>query len=104
MENVVAIFTLNGDPDELLAAYDRAMPAIKAGTPEYGAPLAHVCARTDDGIRIVDVWESGEALQRFVEHPRFNEALRDARLKQPDAVEVLPAHAVGWPAREGAAV
>ena len=102
MQNVVAIFTLYGDPDELLDAYDRAMPAIKAGTSDYGAPLSHVCARTDDGIRIVDVWESGDALQQFVEHPRFRNALRDAKLKDPDAVEVLPAHTLGWSAREPA--
>jgi hypothetical protein len=104
MQKVIAIFTLNGDPDALLEAYDRAMPAIKAGTPDYGMPLSHVCARTEDGIRIVDVWESGDALQRFVEHPRFRDALREARLKEPDAVEVLAAHAVGWPAREPASV
>lgn len=96
MENVLAVFTLNGDPDELLAAYDRAMPAIQDGASETGVPLVHVCARTGDGIRIVDVWESAEALRRFVEHPRFARALRDARLKQPDAVEVSPVHASGW--------
>jgi hypothetical protein len=96
--NVLAVFTVKGDTDELLAAYDRAIPAIQSGADEYGAPLVHVCAPTDDGIRIVDVWESDEALQRFVEHPGFRRALADARLKEPDAVEVYPVHASGWQA------
>jgi heme-degrading monooxygenase HmoA len=97
MSAVLAIFTVDGDPETLLAAYDRAMPAIQAGAAEYGSPRMHACAATDTGITIVDVWESADAFGRFAEHPEFARARRDAGLPDPTTVQVWPVHAADWP-------
>jgi hypothetical protein len=98
MNEVVAVFTVNGDPERLLVAYDRAISELQAAADEIGAPVAHICASTEDGLRIVDVWQSGGALRTFAEHPRFRAIIREAGLPEPAAIEVLPVHALGRPA------
>jgi hypothetical protein len=100
MDSVMAMFTVEGDSEELLAAYDRALPKLQAAAGEIGSPQIHVCAPADHGLTIVDVWESGDALGRFAEHPRFREIIREAGLPEPSAVKVSPVHTVGWPADE----
>ena len=97
MNAVMAVFTVTGDTARLLDAYDRAITELQAAADEIGAPVAHVCTPTDDGIRIVDVWESAEALRSFSEHPRFRSIIHEAGLPDPDAVEVSPVQALGWP-------
>jgi hypothetical protein len=94
---VLAIFTVEGEPQELKAAYDRAMPLIQAGADRYGAPQMHACAATDSGLTIVDVWDSADAFARFAEHPDFARARREAGLPDPATVQVWPVHAAGWP-------
>jgi hypothetical protein len=98
MDAVMAVFTVEGDSDALLEAYDRALPELQAAADEIGAPDVHVCTPADHGLTIVDVWPSGEALQRFAEHPRFREIIATAGLPEPSAVKVSPVHAIGWPA------
>jgi hypothetical protein len=98
MDEVMAVFTVEGDSERLLEAYDRALPRFQAAADELGAPRLHVCTPSESGLTIVDVWESGEALERFSEHPRFGEILREAGLPGPSAVKVSPVHALGWPA------
>jgi hypothetical protein len=97
MDAVLAIFTVEGDSSQLLDAYDQALPELQAAADEIGRPEIHVCSPDDHGLTIVDVWESGEALGRFAEHPRFREILRTAGLPDPAAVKVTPVHTLGWP-------
>jgi len=97
MDAVMAIFTVEGESSALLEAYDRALPELQAAAEEIGRPDVHVCAPADHGLTIVDVWASGEALQRFAEHPRFRAIIRTAGLPEPSAVKVSPVHALGWP-------
>jgi len=40
------------------------------GGPSAPGALFHWVTRTDDGIRVVDVWESRDAYERFVERCR----------------------------------
>ena len=90
---VLAIFDVKGDTDALLVSYDKAMPRIVETAP--AKPVAHVCAPTDDGIRVIDVWQSEEILQDFVQNPQFQAAIAEAGLPAPE-VHVLPVHRVGW--------
>lgn len=90
---VLAIFDVHGDTEELLNSYEKAMPTIVETAP--AKPVSHVCARTDSGIRIFDVWQSEEVLQDFVQNPRFQAAITEAGLPQPD-VTVLSVHRTGW--------
>lgn len=52
--------------------------------------ISHVCAITDGGVAVTDVWESQEALDRFFES-RLGEALREAGV-QPSQPRILPVH------------
>ena len=58
---VLSIFKIQGDPDELFAIQEEKIaPAAR----EYAAAnggIAHFTARTDDGLLIVNAWESPEA-------------------------------------------
>ena len=48
------------------AQYERLNDALDIAAPPPGL-LVHTCGPTDEGWRIVDVWESEEAFQRFGE-------------------------------------
>jgi hypothetical protein len=56
---VLVFFKWEGDPDQHLAAHDREM--MHSVPREQPRRISHTCARGDDGIVIVDVWESAEA-------------------------------------------
>ena len=62
--SVLVLFKWEGDPDEHLAAYDRelAHPVPR----EQPRRIPHTCARADDGIVVVDVWESAEDFHKMV--------------------------------------
>lgn len=90
---VLAIFTVEGHPEELQARYDSAIPRIIEVSP--GKPLAHVCTTFEGGLRIYDVWESAEQLDDFASNPRFGEAIGEAGLPEPK-VDVLPVHRFNW--------
>lgn len=50
------------------AAYDRVLDrmGLNDGRPPAGA-LFHMAGETDGGFRVVDIWESAEAYQKFAE-------------------------------------
>jgi hypothetical protein len=50
------------------AAYDRVIDrmGLGDGRPPAGA-LVHMAGETDGGFRVVDIWESAEAFQKFAE-------------------------------------
>jgi hypothetical protein len=90
---VLATFTVKGNTEELLERYDAAMPRIIEVS--LGKPLSHVAIPSDEGIKILDVWESDEALGEFAQNPRFHEVLRETDLREPE-VEVAPIHRFNW--------
>lgn len=78
---VVAIISLAGDPDELLAAYD-VMDGVTRDVPTDGL-LFHTAARRADGLLMVDLWESEEQLGAYMAHPDFEKALHDGGFPEP---------------------
>ena len=53
---VLVLFKWEGNPDELLAAYDR---ELEHRLPrEQPRRISHTCAQADGGLVIVDVWQS----------------------------------------------
>jgi hypothetical protein len=81
-------------PGGTVEQYDRANEILGIAAESDAPPglVSHVCGRTDDGVIMVDVWESLDALDRFA-HDRLGDALRDAGMPEvrPD---VEPAHNV----------
>jgi hypothetical protein len=90
--SVLVLFRWEGDPDELLAAYDRELehPVSR----EQLQRISHTCARAADGIVVVDVWQSREDFQKMMDDPEFQKNLEAARWpSEPQLLEVYEVHA-----------
>ena len=89
---VLVLFKWEGDPDEHLAAYDR---ELKHPVPrEQPRRISHTCARADDGIVVVDVWESAEDFQNMMDDPEFQKNTEAAGWPtEPQLVEIYEVHA-----------
>ena len=79
--SVLALITLVGAPDELLAAYDE-MDSVTQNVP-YDGLVSHVAARTPEGLIMSDIWESEEQLNAYMSHPDFAAALSGGSLPEP---------------------
>jgi hypothetical protein len=79
--SVVIFFTVKGESGELLAAYDK---TVEAPDPSR---LGHLMAPVADGMMGVEVWESQEALERYL-----NEDL-PAIFERAGVMEIIPPNA-----------
>jgi hypothetical protein len=88
---VLVLFQWNGDTEHLLGTYDRELhhPVPR----EQPRRIAHTCVGTDDGMMIVDLWESEEDLRAMMDDPEFQQNLRDSGTPEPDSVDLWPVHA-----------
>ena len=85
----LGVYEIDGDPDELLAAYDRLMAGMPAGQVDF-----HACAVREGGITIYDACPTKEAFERFSSGPEFRAAAEAAGLPFPTRIAGLPLHAV----------
>jgi hypothetical protein len=83
----IGIYRFDGEPDELLAAYDR----LVAMVPLDGSAF-HLCVPDEGGITIYDTCPSREAFEGFSTGAGFHAALRQAGLPEP-RIEGRPVHA-----------
>ncbi len=60
---------ISGDPDALLADYERTEPTMTEVGRDHGL-LAHVAARTDDGLLVVNLWPSVAGSEAAAADPR----------------------------------
>lgn len=80
---IVSMMRIQGDADALAAAMrDHLEPVAERLAPKHGG-LAHIAARTDDGVLVINLWETDEGRHRMAEEPEIQEALRAAGLPQP---------------------
>jgi hypothetical protein len=93
----LGIYDIEGDSDELLAAYDRVMAAMPESQVYF-----HACAVRETGITIYDACPSKEAFEKFSTSAEFRSAAEAAGLPWPSKIEGLPLHAVH--ARDGVTV
>jgi hypothetical protein len=89
--SVLVLFRWHGDPHHLLATYDRELQHPVAR--EQPRRVSHMCAATDDGMVIVDVWESEEDFRAMKADAEFQQNLRDSGTPEPDTLDVWPVHA-----------
>jgi len=68
-EVVMAVGVQIDYPDVTLEQYDEVVEilGLLPGGPPPAGVLFHCATKTDDGIRIIDVWNSREALREFQE-------------------------------------
>lgn len=86
---IVRIMRLDGDPDELAGKYQRVQETLRAAGIPFPADgmRVHIAAKTADGFRVANVWDSGEQADAAFARPQFQEALRAAGLS-PEAMRI----------------
>jgi hypothetical protein len=84
----LGIYEIDGDPTELLAAYDRLIAMMSESQVVF-----HACAIRETGITVFDACPTREAFERFSTSPEFRGATEAAGLPWPRRIEGLPIHA-----------
>jgi hypothetical protein len=80
---VLVVARLEGDPEELASRIlQHLSPAMDEISPALGARW-HALAKAADGVVVVDVWESGDGLQRALADPSVQQAIVAGGLPQP---------------------
>ncbi len=74
-----------GNPDALLATYERLEPAMTAVGRDHGL-LVHAVARTGTGVLVMNLWPSPEGSEAASHDPRRLAALRSSGLT-PEQIE-----------------
>jgi hypothetical protein len=88
---VVSMTKMSGDSDELSAKLkEHIRPVGMELAPKHGG-LGTIVARTDDGIMVINLWESEDGRHAMAEEPKIQEAVRASGLPQPafEGYEVL---------------
>ena len=82
----LSAYDFDGDPDELLAGYDRLVGALPPDT-----LILNVCIRRDGGITVFDACPDRQTFDAFSSSDDFASALADAGLPSPTTVRPLGA-------------
>jgi hypothetical protein len=90
-QSVLAVFRWKGDPDALLAAYDRGLQ--HAVPREQPRQVTHICARGDNEVVIVDLWKTEEDLRSMQENPEFLQNLEAADWPSRPVEQIYQVHA-----------
>jgi hypothetical protein len=78
----MAVAMLIEFPGGNLSQYDRVLSRLNLKGRPYKGGLFHVAGATDDGVRVVDVWESQAAFDTFLEE-KLGAALEAEGLEPP---------------------
>jgi hypothetical protein len=89
--SALAVFRWEGDPDALLAAYDRELQ--HAVPREQPRRRAHICARGENEVVIVDLWDTEEDLRSMQENPEFLRNLEAAGFPSDPTETIYQVHA-----------
>ena len=88
---VLSVMAIQGDPDDLVARMRKTIdPVASRKAAQYGA-ISSTVVRTDDGIKIFNLWENDEGRHTMAADPEIRAALRDAGFPEPhfQAYEIL---------------
>jgi hypothetical protein len=73
---VVSMMRIAGDPDDLVAKLDEhVVPVSERLAPQHGGLLNIVARDGDNGVLVVNVWETEEGRQAMAQEPEIREAL-----------------------------
>jgi hypothetical protein len=94
-EPIAVILRFNGDPDDLFDRFERARGLwTEVQDVNYQRPVFYAACKTDDGIVVVNGWETEAA------HKRFGHGLRPhleaVGMERPDHLERLSIDKLGW--------
>lgn len=92
---VAVIVRFNGDPDDLLERFESARRLwIEAQPGDYERPAFYAACKTDDGIAILNGWESSAGHHAFG-HP-LGPHLEAVGMGRPDQLERMAVEKLGW--------
>jgi hypothetical protein len=81
---VLSVMSIQGNPDELLARMEATLDPVAARkAPQYGG-ISSTVVRTDDGIKILNLWETEEGRHRMADDPEIQDAVRAAGFPKPN--------------------
>ena len=80
-------YDYEGDPVELLAAYDRVMAGMPADS-----LIFHICIQRDGGITVYDACPSAEVFASFSSSPEVLGAMTAAGLPTPVVTQLGESH------------
>jgi hypothetical protein len=91
---VVSKMRVQGDADTLAAAIREHIAPVAERLAEKHGGLANIVAKTDDGILMINVWETEEGRHAMAEEPEIQAAVRAAGFPAPafKSFEVLELH------------
>jgi hypothetical protein len=78
------------------AQYEAVRKSVAWETDKPEGGRFHVAALEPQGLRVVDLWESAELFNRFVE-TRLMPGVKAAGIQGDPQIEVLPVHAIFAP-------
>jgi steroid delta-isomerase-like uncharacterized protein len=80
---VLSVMAIEGDADKLVATMQEKLdPIARRKAPQYGG-ISSTVVRTDDGIKIFNLWETEEGRHKMADDPEIQEALRGAGFPEP---------------------
>jgi hypothetical protein len=89
---VISMMRVPGDADQLEAsAREHLSEVVERLAPKHGRILS-IAAKTDDGLLLINLWESEEGRHTMAEEPEVQEAIRAAGFPPP----AFEAHEVVW--------
>ena len=92
---IAVIVRFNGDPDDLFDRFERARQLwIEAQNGDYSPPVFYAVCKTDDGIVIVDGFETDAAHEAFGR--RMGPHLEAVGMGMPDHLEHLWIEKLCW--------
>ena len=87
---VVSIMEFSGDPEEIRGKISGVDEVTRRKAPEYGG-ISSTVLKTDNGVMIINMWDSEDGRHRMAADPEIQQAVMDAGLPPPSATgyEVL---------------
>ena len=89
---VVSMMRIPGDPDDLIARFREHLEPVGERLAEKHGGLATISARDgDNGILVINLWETEEGRHAMAEEPEIQQAIRAAGFPAPafEGYEVL---------------
>lgn len=79
----VTLMRFDGDPDDPLERKQRHIDPVTARVAPTAGGLAHITARTPDGLLLINVLADAEGGDRVGLHPDVEQALRESGMPRP---------------------
>jgi hypothetical protein len=92
---IAVIIRFSGDPDELFERFERARRMwIEGQDGDYERPLFYAACKTDEGIVIVNGWQTAAAHRAFGH--RIHPHIEAVGMDTPDLIERMRIEKLGW--------